>query len=358
MLIVTIIGARPQFIKSAVVSNAFSPIEKINEIILHTGQHFDEAMSDVFFEELKIPKPKYNLGVAGGLHGAMTGTQLIEVEKVLVKEKPDLVLVYGDTNSTLAGALAASKLHIPVAHVEAGLRSFNRQMPEEINRVVTDHLSDVLLVPTMLAMKNLHQEGISASKCHRVGDVMFDAAMIFGERAKQSSNILERLDVAGGEYVLATVHRAENTNDIACLKAIVSALGEVSKSLPVIWPLHPRTRNLLNKHNLYHHLTGVQLIDPVGYLDMVMLEQSASVIATDSGGIQKEAFFHRVPCITLREETEWVELVEGGWNKVIPPVDGATIAREILGAVGTRGESIAPYGDGRAGQKIASILLG
>lgn len=357
MKVAIIIGARPQFIKAAVVSHVFKKYGGIEETLVHTGQHFDSNMSDVFFDELGILKPEYNLGIGGGLHGAMTGAQLAGIEKVLLLEKPDWVLVYGDTNSTLAGALAASKLNISVAHVEAGLRSFNRRMPEEINRVVADHVSDLLFAPTELAMQHLEREGISASKCHQVGDVMFDAALLFGNHANQSSDILHRLSVESAGFVLATVHRAENTDDFVRLRTIVSALGKVSKSLPVIWPLHPRTRALLKEYNLYNLMSNVRLLEPVGYLDMVMLEQNAAVIATDSGGVQKEAFFYQVPCITLREETEWVELLDAGWNKLVPPLDESTISREVLGAIGSRGEPITPYGDGKAGEKIANILL-
>ena len=358
MKIVTVIGARPQFIKAAAVSHAFVQHGVIQEILLHTGQHFDNNMSEVFFEELGIPKPTYNLGIGGGLHGAMTGAQLVGIEDVLLQDKPVWVLVYGDTNSTLAGALAAAKLHIPVAHVEAGLRSFNRKMPEEINRVVTDHISTALFAPTTTAMQHLAHEGIPVERCHQVGDVMYDAALLFGERAKQKSTILQRLNLSAGEYVLTTIHRAENTDDLQRLQIILQSLNEVSQTLPVIWPVHPRTRKLLEQKKLRNLLGNqVQLVDPVGYLDMVMLEQNAAVIATDSGGVQKEAFFYQVPCITLRDETEWVELVDAGWNRIIPPTNRDNVTHALLAAIKSVGTPIQPYGDGHSSSQIAKTLL-
>lgn len=358
MKILTVIGARPQFIKAAAVSHVFAQQPDIHEILLHTGQHFDSNMSDVFFSELGVPHPVYNLGIGGGLHGAMTGAQLVGIEEILLQENPDWVLVYGDTNSTLAGALAAVKLHIPVAHVEAGLRSFNRKMPEEINRVVTDHVSAALFAPTLAAMQHLANEGIPAQQCHLVGDVMYDAALLFGERAKKSSTILQQVGLTAGNYVLTTVHRAENTDDLQRLQIILSALGTVSQTFPVVWPVHPRTRKLLEQPELRVLLGDkIHLIDPVGYLDMVMLEQSAAVIATDSGGVQKEAFFYEVPCVTLRDETEWIELVQAGWNRLIPPVDYTDVVAAILSAIGSKGISVKPYGDGKASEKITHILL-
>jgi len=358
MKIITVIGARPQFIKAAAVSNAFSKVGGVEEILLHTGQHYDQNMSDVFFEELGIPVPKYNLGVGGGLHGAMTGAQLAGIEEVLVKEKPDYVLVYGDTNSTLAGALAAVKLHIPVAHVEAGLRSFNRRMPEEINRVVTDHVSDLLFAPTAAAMAHLANEGVEAAKCHQIGDVMYDAALVFGERARASSTILKKHGVEAGAFVLATIHRAENTDDLSRLKVILAAFKKIADKMPIVWPIHPRTRKILEQDGLKDMLGDrVLLIDPVGYLDMVMLEQSAALITTDSGGVQKEAFFYHVPCVTLRDETEWVELVEAGWNRLVSPTDVDVLVSVALEAIGTRGSDIAPYGDGNASEAIVKVLM-
>lgn len=357
MKIITILGARPQFIKAAAVNHVIAQQSDIQEVLLHTGQHFDKNMSDIFFSELNIPKPTYNLGVGGGLHGAMTGAQLSGIETILLKEKPDWVMVYGDTNSTLAGALAAAKLHIPVAHVEAGLRSFNRRMPEEINRVVTDHLSTVLFAPTKVAMQNLAHEGIPIESSHQIGDVMFDAAMLFGERAKQSSTILQQLVMSKKSYILATIHRAENTDDPQRLKVILSAFGQVARTLPVVWPVHPRMRKMLEQTALRTLLGNqVHLIEPVGYLDMLMLEQNAAVIATDSGGIQKEAFFCKVPCVTLRDETEWVELVDAGWNRLAPPTDTESVFNSVISALNSPGKDIQPYGTGNSAKMIVQIL--
>jgi UDP-GlcNAc3NAcA epimerase len=355
--IVTVLGARPQFIKAAAVSHALLEVAGMEETLVHTGQHFDANMSDVFFDELGIPAPKHNLGIGGGRHGAMTGRQLASIEAVLIDERPDAVLVYGDTNSTLAGALAASKLHIPIAHVEAGLRSFNRRMPEEVNRVLTDHVSHWLFAPTDTAMANLAREGIAAARCALVGDVMLDASVRFRERAREQSNILGRVGVAVGEFVLATVHRAENTDDPARFNAILDALRAVSEQRPVVWPVHPRVRETMAERGAEMLASGrIRLIDPVGYLDMVMLESSAAVVATDSGGVQKEAFFFRVPCVTLRDETEWVELVESGWNRLAPPCDAASVAGAVLGAIGTCGAEVQPYGAGDAASRIAQRL--
>ena len=357
MKIITVLGARPQFIKAAAVSHALRDVAGIDEVLLHTGQHFDANMSDVFFDELGIPAPKYNLGIGGGHHGAMTGQQLARIEEVLIAERPDAVLVYGDTNSTLAGALAAAKLHIPIAHVEAGLRSFNRRMPEEINRVLTDHVSHWLFAPTDRAMANLAHEGIDTTRCALVGDVMLDASMRFRERARRQSHIIDQIGVMAGEFVLATVHRAENTDEPARLDTILDALRLVSELRHVVWPVHPRMRDTVAERGSALISSGrVKLIDPVGYLDMVMLESSAAVIATDSGGVQKEAFFFRVPCVTLRDETEWVELVESGWNRLAPPRDAASVAAAVLSAVGTRGVDVQPYGTGDAALKIVERL--
>ena len=352
--VLTVLGARPQFIKAAPVSRALRDAG-LNEQIVHTGQHYDAGMSDVFFDELGIPSPTYNLGVSGGGHGEMTGAMLQALEPLLLDKQPNWVLVYGDTNSTLAGALAASKLNIPVAHVEAGLRSFNRRMPEEQNRVVTDHLSDLLFTPTDAATRRLEQEGIPGERVRQVGDVMFDAALFYGERAMEKSRVLDRLKLALGDYVLATVHRAENTDDPGRLRAIVEGLDAVAADRPVILPVHPRTRAALERENLTFKQTTI--IEPVGYLDMVLLERHAAVIATDSGGVQKEAYFYRVPCVTLRYETEWTELVELGWNRLAPPCN-ADIAAEVLAAVGTNGLAGEPYGDGAAAVELATALAG
>lgn len=310
MKLVTIIGARPQFIKAATVSRAIATRDDISEVIVHTGQHYDVNMSDIFFDELAIPRPDHHLGIGGGSHGAMTGRQIEAIEAVLLNEKPDCLLVYGDTNSTLAGALAAVKLHIPVAHVEAGLRSFNRRMPEEINRILTDHASDLLFAPTETAMHNLSQEGIPSERSHLVGDVMYDAALFYGNHASKP-DWFGALPVQVGEFVLATVHRAENTDDPQRLTDILSGLSASGKQ--VILPLHPRTRQRILSLDL-PVIGNLHLVPPVGYLEMVWLEKNCALIATDSGGVQKEAYFHGKPCVTLRDETEWVELVEAGWN--------------------------------------------
>lgn len=319
MKLVTIIGARPQFIKAASISRAFQENRPdVAEVILHTGQHYDVNMSDVFFAELEIPAPTYNLGIGGGTHGQNTGRMIEKIEGVLIAEKPDWIIVYGDTDSTLAGALAASKLHIPVAHVEAGLRSFNRRMPEEINRVVVDHVSDLLFAPTEVGVCNLENEGIAKDKIHLVGDVMYDAALFYGAKADTESRILERLSLNSKQYMLATVHRQENTDDPDRLEVILNGFSRAP--LPIVWPMHPRTRQRIHQ---FGHIVPktVNIIEPVGYLDMVMLERHAKLIATDSGGVQKEAFFHRVPCLTLRSETEWIELVDKGVNRLVDQPD-------------------------------------
>lgn len=357
MKLITIIGARPQFIKAAAVSRAFQESKKIEERILHTGQHHDANMSDVFFDELEIPKPSFHLGVHGGNHGEMTARMLEGIEKVYLAERPDCVLVYGDTNSTLAGALAASKMHIPVAHVEAGLRSFNKKMPEEINRIITDHISEILFAPTESAVKNLSQEGVSLSTVHNIGDVMYDAALYFASRAEKKSNILEKLKLTKNKFILSTIHRAENTNDPQRLAAIFNGLIRVSNSIPVILPLHPRTKQNLVKEGIkIDQYKNLRIIDPIGYLDMVSLEKNSCLIATDSGGVQKEAFFYGVPCVTLRDETEWIELVQLGWNTLVSPSDAKKVEMIILQKIGTRGEAAKPYGNGDSSQKICKIL--
>ena len=356
MKILTVLGARPQFIKAAIVSHALQKAG-VNEVLVHTGQHYDSNMSDVFFQELELPKPSYNLGIGSGGHGAQTGRMLEGVEKVLLHENPDWVLVYGDTNSTLAGILAASKMHIKVAHVEAGLRSFNRRMPEEINRVVADHLADLLFVPTKAGVENLAAEGIDADKVRLVGDVMYDAAIHFGSRAAKQSAILETINLTPGNYVLATIHRAENTDDLERLRAIMEGLEAFCAELPVVLPLHPRTQKALT--NLKNFVPRrLRLIEPVGYLDMVRLESQSAVIVTDSGGVQKEAFFHHVPCLTLREETEWVELVTLGWNRLQSPAQGGqAVCQAIKTALGQTGREDEAYGNGTAAERIVEILI-
>lgn len=358
MKLITIIGARPQFIKAAAVSKVFSSSTSIHEKILHTGQHHDANMSDVFFSELEIPKPQFHLDIHGGNHGEMTGRMLIEIEKVYLHEKPDLVLVYGDTNSTLAGSLAASKLHIPVAHVEAGLRSFNMKMPEEINRILTDHVSTYLFTPTEVAVKNLVNEGFAKAGIHNVGDVMYDAALYFGQKAEKKSTILKDLEIDPKSFILTTIHRAENTDSKTRLEAIFKALQDVSLEKTVVLPLHPRTRKLIEKDLQFNFKNNpnLKIIEPVGYLDMVQLEKNAELIATDSGGVQKEAFFYEVPCVTLRDQTEWTELVALGWNDLVSPTDSKLIQKAIFNGLGKKGKTGQPYGNGKSGQKILEVL--
>lgn len=314
MKIVTIVGARPQFIKAAPVSKALQEAGH-TEFLLHTGQHYDYGMSQVFFDELGLPEPDANLNIRSGNHGQQTGQMLIGIEEVLLKEKPDWVLVYGDTNSTLAGALATVKLHIPLAHVEAGLRSYNREMPEEHNRVLTDHCADLLFCPTKTAVENLAKEGVTKG-VHEVGDPMYDAVLMFSEKSAKTSTILQDLGLEKGGYLIATVHRAYNTDAPQTLEALFSALAAIREK--VIFPIHPRTRQRLQDFGILDYdSSNLQLIDPVTYLDMLMLEQNARMILTDSGGVQKEAFFFAVPCLTLRPETEWVETVQSGWNILV-----------------------------------------
>ncbi|WP_299987521.1 non-hydrolyzing UDP-N-acetylglucosamine 2-epimerase [uncultured Ruegeria sp.] len=353
MKIAVVVGARPQFIKLAPVSRALRSIPGVSELLIHTGQHYDDAMSGVFFDELEIARPDINLSVNSSGHGAMTGLMMQKLEPIIQEHKPDTLLVFGDTNSTLAGALVAAKLHIPVAHVEAGLRSFNRKMPEETNRVLTDHVSELLFTTSSDAVENLRKENISDDKIFGVGDVMYDAALHFGERAKKKSKILEKVGVEPKGYVLATIHRAENTDSPEVLAKIVDGLEAVTRHHPVILPLHPRTKAKLR--DIGRQFERVQIIEPVGYLDMVALESNAMLVATDSGGVQKEAYFYGVPCVTLRTETEWVELVKSGWNSIVPPLN-SDIERSILRAIGTTGNPVEIYGDGTASQKIAQIL--
>lgn len=355
--IVTVLGARPQFIKASVVSHAIAQILGLREVLIHTGQHFDANMSDVFFDELGMQRPDYFLDIHGGTHGAMTARMLAEVEQVLLHQKPDAMLVYGDTNSTLAGALAAVKLHIPVAHVEAGLRSFNMAMPEEVNRILTDRVSRWLFTPTKAAVKHLQHEGFKPEQIYPVGDVMYDVALHHGKRVQAETGLMAQLGLSPKGYVLATVHRAENTDDPERLAVIVAALTVTAKRLPVVWPMHPRTRGVLQKSGKLDELAAkVHVIDPVGYLDMVQLEKFAALIATDSGGVQKEAFFYQVPCVTLRDETEWVELVDAGWNRLAPPVGADELVATIKGALGSQGRAVQPYGDGHAANHIARQL--
>jgi UDP-GlcNAc3NAcA epimerase len=338
--ILTVVGARPQFIKAAPVSHALKDAS-LEEILVHTGQHFDALMSDVFFEELNIPKPTHNLEVNSLGHGAMTGRMLERLEGVMQVEKPDMVLIYGDTNSTVAGALAASKLHIPVAHVEAGLRSFNRRMPEEINRVLADHVSALLFCPTQAAVQNLNREGI-VDGVHAVGDVMFDTTLATTERASQRSTILTDLGLSSRGYGVVTIHRSENTDDPDRFSRVVARLESEAKLQPLIMPVHPRTRKLIETSGRTPR--GVRMIAPLGYLDMTWLVHNAAAVFTDSGGLQKEAYFHRVPCVTLRDETEWVETVEAGWNRLWTSNEERP-RREIP-----------EYGTGKSSKQIATII--
>lgn len=354
MKVATVIGARPQFIKAATVSRAFGK-SGVDEIIIHTGQHFDANMSDVFFREMEIPEPHYHLEINSLGHGAMTGRMLERIEEVLIREKPDVVLVYGDTNSTLAGALAASKLHIPVAHVEAGLRSFDMNMPEEVNRILTDRISQYLFCPTETAVKNLMKEGFEYFPCsiEQPGDVMYDAVLYYKQKAQEVSGILKITGLKPQGFALVTLHRAENTNDTVRLKNICSALNEIHKTLPVLLPMHPRTKGFLASQKIS---LDVNVIDPVGYFDMISLLDNCRLVLTDSGGLQKEAYFFSKFCITLRDQTEWVELVESGANELA----GASKER-ILEIFKHRQNEIIKtrplYGSGDAAQKIAESLL-
>jgi UDP-GlcNAc3NAcA epimerase len=342
--VASIVGARPQFIKAFPLSKAMQAIDGLEEIMIHTGQHSDENMSDIFFQELDIKAPQYRLDIHGGRHGAMTGRMLAAIEEVLLKETPDAVLVYGDTNSTLAGALAAAKLGVPIVHIEAGLRSFNRNMPEEINRVMTDHLSNLLFCPTRTAVENLAREGI-AGNVHNVGDLMFDATLMATELAKRKSTIAGDLGLAPRRYGVATVHRAENTDSTENFAKIAAYLCESARERPIVLPLHPRAQDAAKRAGVDFARDNIKLIEPVGYIDMCALVRDAAVVFTDSGGLQKEAYFHRVPCVTMRSETEWVETVDSGWNRLwtVPHYKPR--------------RDISEYGNGAAAQEISDILL-
>lgn len=351
--IVTIVGARPQFVKAATLSRQFSLLG-VEEKIIHTGQHFDTNMSDVFFEEMEIPKPAYNLDIHGVGHGAMTGRMLEGIEQILQSEKPDGVVVYGDTNSTLAGALAASKLRIPVVHVEAGLRSFNMQMPEEINRILTDRISNLLLCPTDTAIKNLRNEGFDNFniKVVKNGDVMQDAAFFYAAKAEEKSRILNELNLE--KFVLGTIHRQENTDNPDKLQSIVDALNKIHREIPVVVPVHPRTRNILKTQNI---TVEFHLINPVGYFDMIMLLKNCELVLTDSGGVQKEAFFFGKLCVTMREQTEWVELVENGFN-ILTGSDTQKIIDAFHASLTKKADfSLDLYGRGEA-SRIAAEEIG
>jgi UDP-N-acetylglucosamine 2-epimerase len=347
--IATIIGARPQFIKCAPVSREIR--KHFNEILIHTGQHYDYNMSQAFFKELAIPEPDYNLGIGSGNHGEQTGRMLIELEKVLLRIKPDLVMVYGDTNSTMAGALVAAKLQLPLAHIEAGLRSFNRDMPEEINRIVADALAQFLFVPTQTAIKHLQNEGITKG-VYWVGDVMYDS-FLFNLSRVDFEAVLKKYGVTPKKFILTTIHRPQNTDDPTILKALINTLEHLDE--PILFPVHPRTMKFIRHQQLTIKNSHLRLIEPVGYLDMLALEKSARIILTDSGGVQKEAYFAGVPCLVLRTETEWVELVENGWAKLIG-TDFQRIPEEIAKASNFTSVQTNIFGDGTASIQITAIL--
>lgn len=354
MKIFTIVGARPQFVKAAVVSRAFANYDEIEEQIIHTGQHHDQNMSDIFFEEMEIPRPAYNLGIHGKGHGAMTGQMLEGLEGLFMRHQPDLVIVYGDTNSTLAGALAATKLHIPIAHIEAGLRSFNMQMPEEVNRILTDRVSNFLFCPTDAAIENLSKEGYPFGNMKVVlsGDVMQDAAMYYAGKSALHSTIIKDLNL--GKFILCTLHRAENTDDEGRLSSIMNALSQINNEIPVVLPLHPRTKKIIAERGIK---TDVHIINPVGYFDMLELIKHSSLVMTDSGGLQKEAYFFQKHCVTLREETEWIELVKGGFNQL-----AGAAANSILEAYHLMKDKVSDftvelYGGGHAAHRIAKEII-
>ena len=347
MKILTVIGARPQFVKAAVISRVVADTADLVEVIIHTGQHFDSNMSKVFFDQMGIPHPDYNLGINNLTHGAMTSKMLQGIEEICLNEKPDYLLVYGDTNSTLAGALAASKLHINIAHVEAGLRSFNRQMPEEINRILTDRISDMLFCPTSTAIENLNHEGVSNSKTFLSGDVMLDAVLHYLPQAKAPETELPQ------KFILATIHRQENTDNVIRLLDIFRAMNDISAALPVVIPLHPRTANLIDKQKY----SNIVFINPVGYFEMLYLLKNCKLVLTDSGGLQKEAFFMSKPCVTVRDQTEWVELINHGFNVLA----GANYQKIRILTEQMLNKNldffIDLYGKGKAGNKITARLI-
>jgi UDP-GlcNAc3NAcA epimerase len=354
MKILTILGARPQFIKAAAFSRSLKKFSTVTEVIVHTGQHFDSQMSDIFFEEMTIPEPNYFLDINGISHGAMTGRMLEKIEDVILKEKPDWVLVFGDTNSTLAGALAASKLHVKVAHIEAGLRSFNMDMPEEINRIVTDRLSSLLFCPTGNAILNLEKEGFKNFNCSivRTGDIMLDAALYYKDHAASHAKLFSQ--PPSEKFILATIHRQENTDDKARLSSILEALNEISKSCKVILPLHPRTRKKISEFGL---VSNVTITDPLGYFDMLQLLNSCHLVMTDSGGLQKEAYFFKKPCITLRDQTEWIELVEANVNVLVGADNSKIINTFANHKYNLNGFEAGLYGNGNASEKIIEAML-
>jgi len=355
MKVLTVLGARPQFVKAATVSRELAKDNEISEVILHTGQHFDKNMSDVFFDEMQIPQPNYNLNINNLSHGAMTGQMLEKIEEIIQKENPDYILVYGDTNSTLAGAIAAKKIHIKVAHVEAGLRSFNMKMPEEINRILTDRISDVLFCPTDVALHNLSKEGFDNFECEIVknGDVMLDAAMFYSEMSDQKSNICNELN--HNEFAICTIHRPENTDVQENLSGIINAINEISTKIPIVLPLHPRTKKIMAENGIK---TEFDVIEPVGYLDMISLLKNCKFVMTDSGGMQKEAYFFKKQCITMREQTEWTELIENGWNTIVGADRNKILnsASDILSDNLNKKPWEDIYGEGNASEVIVSSL--
>jgi UDP-GlcNAc3NAcA epimerase len=353
--VLSIVGARPQFIKAAPVSLAFENLG-IEEFLIHTGQHYDERMSDVFFQQLGIRAPEENLDIGSGKHGDQTGRMLAALERCIERKRPDCVLVYGDTNSTIAGALAAAKLDVKIAHVEAGLRSFNRTMPEEVNRVVTDCLADYLFAPTHDACLNLRDEGIDDNKIFNTGDVMLDAVKLFAQSNESITDVRSKYRADGRPLILATIHRAANTDDRDRLCGIVKALIAIAQRANLVIPVHPRTKKRLEQFEI-EFLGRIVMLPPVGYSEMLALQRAADLVLTDSGGIQKEAFFNSVPCVTIREETEWVELVQLGWNTLVNPDDSEAIISTVFEKIGTKGENANPYGDGDAAGKIAKHIL-
>jgi len=350
MKIASIVGARPQFIKAAPLSRELR--KKYEEILIHTGQHYDREMSKIFFDELSIPEPNYNLEVGSGTHGYQTGEMLKKLEEVLIKEKPDIVLVYGDTNSTLAGALASAKLHIKLGHIESGLRSYDKNMPEEINRVLTDHISDLLFCPTKVSVENLKKEGIKKG-VYLVGDVMYDSLIYNIKIAEKNSEILKKLELNKKDYLLLTIHRAENTDNIENLVKILNSLSKIDEK--IIFPVHPRTRNVIEKYKI--KIGGnIVLIEPLSYLDFIKLEKYAKKILTDSGGMQKEAYILKVQCITLRDRTEWIETIEDGWNILVSRDENKII--DAVKNFNPKEKQRNVYGDGKASEEIVEILGG
>jgi len=355
MKVVTIVGARPQFVKAAALSRAFQEIGGIEEVIVHTGQHFDKNMSDVFFEEMQIPHPQYNLAINSLSHGAMTGRMIEKIEAVLVEEKPDFLLVYGDTNSTLAGALAAVKIQVPIAHVEAGLRSFNMEMPEEINRILTDRISNVLFCPTDTAIENLAKEGYDNIDAEVVksGDVMEDAALHYEKLSREKATVLQTNNLAASSYYLCTLHRAENTKSPERMAEIIQGLNSIAENHKVVLPVHPRTKELLLRHNLH---ANILILEPVGYFDMIALIKNARLVVTDSGGLQKEAYFFKKFCVTARDQTEWVELVSNGYNKIVGASSAKMIEAVNYFEAKTFQKETELYGGGKAANFIAEYL--